>query len=520
MLSFVDCAKRGRPTGGKKDSIPPIIIKSSPENYSTHFDGDEIRIYFDEYIKFKNLNSQLIISPPLKYAPTITPLSTSKYIKIKILDTLRDNTTYSINFGKSIEDNNEGNSFEYFKYVFSTGDYIDSLKLKGTVKDSKKIKLETPVSVMLYEVNEAYHDSILLTEKPMYITTVKDSTDTFELTNIKEGNYRLIALKEDGSDYIFQPEKDKVAFINEFITIPTDSTYQLTLFKEAPEYSISRPKHVTKNHIEFGYEGNADSLKLTLLTKIDTVFNYKKYHDRKKDTIHYWFKPSLEVDTLQFTAINKTQVDTVNVKFRNLFKDSLKISIVGQSFLKLEDSLKVFANTPLVAADSDKIRVMDKDSVIIPAYVILDPRYNNAAIIFDKTEEQTYSVEILPGAFTDFFEKVNDTLNYRGNTKALGDYGNLTITLENAKKYPIIVELVDDKYKEIAQDYLTSKKEVSFNTLTPGKYYIRIVYDDNENGIWDTGNVLKGIQPEKILYYPSLIDIKANWDLIETFNLK
>ena len=204
ILSFTDCAKRGRPTGGLKDSIPPVIIKSSPENYRINFNENEIKIYFDEYIKLKDLNKELIISPPFKNQPNITPLSTSKYIKIKITDTLKENTTYSFNFGKSIVDNNEENAFKYFKYIFSTGDFIDSLSLKGNIKDALLLNPESPTTVMLYEVNETFKDSIIYLEKPTYITTTQDSTQTFELTNLKEGKYLLIALKEKNNDYIFR----------------------------------------------------------------------------------------------------------------------------------------------------------------------------------------------------------------------------------------------------------------------------------------------------------------------------
>ncbi len=256
ILSFTDCAKRGNPSGGKKDSIPPVIVKSSPENYSINFNKKEIRIYFDEYIKLKNLSKELIISPPLKYQPVITPLSTSKYIKIKILDTLKENTTYSFNFGKSIVDNNEENAFKYFKYIFSTGDFSDSLNLKGCINDALLLKPDSHTTVMLYEVNEAFHDSIIYFEKPTYITTTQDSTHTFELTNLKEGKYLLIALNEKTNDYIFQPRNDKIGFVKERIIIPTDSLYPLTIFKEVPEYFISKPKHESKNHIIFGFQGD------------------------------------------------------------------------------------------------------------------------------------------------------------------------------------------------------------------------------------------------------------------------
>lgn len=519
LLSFVDCAKRGNPSGGLKDSIPPVIVKSSPENYTINFKENEIRIYFNEYIKLKDLSKELIISPPLKYTPVITPLNTSKYIKIKILDTLKENTTYSFNFGNSIVDNNEENVFKYFKYIFSTGDFIDSLKLSGSIKDAKLIAPDSQTTVMLYEVNENFNDSIIFLEKPTYITTTQDSTQTFELTNIKEGNYLLIALKEINNDYIFQPKNDKIGFVKEYVTIPTDSFYKLTLFKENPEYSIARPKHISKNHILFGFQGNADNLYIGELSMKPEDFTKKTYRDLKTDTLHYWFKPATDKDTLLFLAINDHIIDTLIVRMRDLYQDSLKISAINSGSLRLKDTLKIKANTPLVSLDSEKIKVIDKDSVTVSVTSKIDYKYNLAEIIFNKTENQSYSIQLLPGAITDFFENTSDTLNYRVTTKEISDYGTLNITLSNVRKFPLIVQLVTSKFDVVFEEYLIINKPVFFEYISPQSYYIRIIYDENENGIWDTGNFLEGIQPEKIIYYPSLLDIRANWSLNETFIL-
>ena len=326
ILSFVDCAKKGSPSGGPRDTIPPVIVRSSPENYTTNFTGDEIEIRFDEYIKLKEVNKELIISPPMTFAPIITPLSTSKTLRIKILDTLKPNTTYSFNFGNSIVDNNEENRFEYYKYIFSTGSYIDSLKLSGRVKDAEFIAPEIPTTVMLYEVNETFTDSIIYSEKPTYITVTKDSTGVFELTNLKEGKYLLLALKEKNNDYIFQPQNDKIGFEKEFVTIPTDSTYTLTLFKETPDYKIARPSQIGKNHIVFGYEGRADSLAIEMLSEAPEDFDYRIFKDEKKDTLHYWFRPAIAADSLNFKISNGTIVDTATVRMRELYTDSLNIS--------------------------------------------------------------------------------------------------------------------------------------------------------------------------------------------------
>ena len=167
----MSCANRGSPTGGIKDIIPPQILRTIPENYSVNFDAKEIRIYFNEYVKFKDLNKQLIISPPMENTPEITPLGLpQKYVSVKILDTLKPNTTYAINFGTSIVDNNEGNPLSYFRYVFSTGNVIDSLSLKGYVKDALERKADDFVSVVLYEIDSAYTDSVVFKSKPRYVT--------------------------------------------------------------------------------------------------------------------------------------------------------------------------------------------------------------------------------------------------------------------------------------------------------------------------------------------------------------
>ncbi len=520
LLSFADCAKKGTPSGGDLDSIPPILVRSNPENYNTNFSGNEIRIYFDEYIKLKNLQQELIISPPLKYNPIITPLSSSKTLRIKILDTLKENTTYSFNFGNSIVDNNEENPFSYFKYVFSTGSYIDSLKLSGNVRDAKLLTPEIPTTVMLYEVNEAFTDSTVFLEKPTYITVTKDSTGTFELTNLKEGNYMLLALKEKTNDYIFQPNNDKIGFLPETVSLPTDSTFTLTLFKEEPLFATSRPSQISKQHILFGFQGSADSLKIDLLSEAPEDFEAITYRDIVKDTLHYWFKPKIETDSLIFKVTNYQQTDTLTVRMRDLPVDSLSLSAINPGPQRLLDSLKIKSITPMFSFDEEKINILSKDSVNIPAKGRLNLKYNLAEISFPKTEDQTYAIEILPGGITDFYGKTNDTLRYTVSTRMASDYGTLSLTLANVEKFPLIVQLVSKKFEVAMEKYLLQNEEIFFDEITPGQYFIRIIYDENENNIWDTGNFLERRPPEEIIYYPSQLDVRANWSLRETFTLK
>ena len=170
LLLLYSCAKRSTPEGGEKDEIPPKVLSSKPENSSIDFDEKKIRITFDEYIKLEKLNSQLVVSPPIdKSNYSIFPQGgASKHIDIEINEPLSDSTTFVFNFGESIKDNNEGNLLPFYKYVFSTGSYVDSLELKGNIYDSYERKQEGYITAMLYPKNESFNDSTVYKEKPLY----------------------------------------------------------------------------------------------------------------------------------------------------------------------------------------------------------------------------------------------------------------------------------------------------------------------------------------------------------------
>ena len=520
LLSFTDCAKKGRPSGGLRDTIAPVILRSAPENFTTNFKNNEIRITFDEFIKLKDISKELIISPPLKYPPVITPLSVSKVLKIKILDTLKDNTTYSFNFGNSILDNNEGNLFPNYKYVFSTGSYIDSLTLKGTAVDALLPKTDFPTTVALYQVDQSYKDSLVFLEKPTYITTTLDETNNFELSNLKQGTYQLIALKEQTRNYTFQPKTDKIGFYKDLITIPTDSLFELRLFKEVPDFKPTRPKLESSNRISFGYQGKTDNYQITLLTQMEDDFQYQVLKQPGRDTLNFWFKPKVTKDSLVFVTKNKLQIDTTTVRFRELYSDSLRLTAINDRLISLGDTLKLKANTPLVAINSEKISVVTKDSLAIDFVAQINTKENAAQIVFDKQEEQLYSITLRNGALTDYLSNTNDSIVYRQQVKPIADFASLNLTLDNADEFPLLIELIDEKFKVVKQTYLEANAPVFFEHINPGKYFIRLIVDQNKNKVWDPGNFLDKLAPEKVVYYPSIIELRANWSWSETFTLK
>jgi len=519
---LIGCANRGTPTGGDKDTEPPVILKSEPENFSTNFKGDEINIYFDEYVKIKDLRKQLIISPPMDTDPSITPMGgASKYISIKIKDTLEANTTYAFNFGESIVDNNEENPYPYYRYVFSTGDTIDSLSVKGYVEDAIAEEPDTFVTVMLYEVDSTYTDSIVFKEKPRYITNTLDSLTTFSIDNIKEGKYKLFAIKDKNSNFLFDQKDDKIAFKEGFIEVPTDSTFGLKLFKEEPNFKAFKPKQDGDKRILFPYEGDYRTMQIELLGDKPEGFETRITKDKQTDSLYYWYNPKFEVDTVNFIVRNEKSIDTFKHRFRAMEDDSLKIKALVSGTINFDQDFSLEGNIPITKLDKSKISLINKDSVFIDFQVEYDSIYNKYTFPVEKEEGQSYVFTMLPETFEGFYGGViKDTLNYSFRTKMKSEYGNLRVQLRNAK-FPLIVQLVNDTGIVIYERYTTENPVVDFTDIAPRKYALRVIYDINENGKYDTGNYLLGIQPERVSYAPSanVEEVRASFDFIIEFTL-
>ncbi|MBG6186568.1 Ig-like domain-containing protein [Flavobacterium sp. CAN_S2] len=521
LLITVGCAKRGSITGGLKDTIAPVLKMSYPENFSTNFKGNEIKLVFDENIKLKNLNKQLIISPPMKNEPLILPTTASKTITIKIKDTLQPNTTYSFNFGQSIADNNEGNPFNQFKYVFSTGNYIDSLSLGGTVKSAYDKEVESFVSVMLYDVNDTFKDSVVYNETPRYVTNTLDSLKTFRFENLKAGKYLLVAMKDYNSNNKYNPKTDKIGFSKDFITIPNDTLYELELFKETLPFKTFKPTQASGNRLFLGYEGNVNSAaaspKIVLKNNNDILSTIITKFP-KKDSLQVWYKP-IKVDSLNLAVAKDKYETNFNFKIKDQKKDTLKISAIQTGNLKFRERFTLESSTPLIRIENSKISVINNAE----APVVFTSEYDefNQKLYFDfkKEPSENYTFELLPGALTDFFEQTNDTLTYKLKTNSTADCGNLTVTLENVKQFPVIVELTNVKGDVLATEYTENNTTIAFNLIEPAIYTLRAIYDTNKNNEWDSGNYLEKRQAEEVIYFSKEIDVRANWDVNQIFDL-
>ncbi len=514
VMLFFGCAKVGRPTGGAKDETPPISIKAKPDFGTVNFNENKIKIYFNEYVKFKDLNKQLVVSPPLNYPLKITPLGTaSKYISITIKDTLKTNTTYSFNFGNAIQDNSEGNPLEQFKYLFSTGSYLDSLSVSGSVKDAFLQDPLVNISVLLYAVDSSYTDSIIYKKKPNYIANTLEGVD-FSITNIKEGVYQLIALKDVSGNLLFDPQEDAIGFLDQPIKIPTDSTYILTISKEQPEFSVKKVTELSQNHILVAYEGGERPIIESIYDKDKDTISFHSYKEKLTDSLHIWHH-KVDSDTL-YIAINNKGIRSENVvRIRSKIQDSLLVSKNIATTLHLNDTLFIKTNLPISKIDTKQMILLDKDSIPVLFTTQLSTSKTKFSVDYKKGFNQRYELTLLPNAITDYNGMQNDTIKYSFSTKSLEDYGEIIIDVEKETTANLIVALLNEENKLISQKYCVKSQKISFPLLLPDKYKVRIVVDKNNNNKWDSATFMNKEQAELVIYLDKVIDLRANWSVEE-----
>ncbi|MDN6279797.1 MAG: Ig-like domain-containing protein [Psychroflexus sp.] len=520
LMILFSCAQRGRPDGGPEDVDPPEFVGSKPANYSVRYNKNEIKINFDEFVKLENPRQQIIFSPPIEPRPNIMPMSmASKSFTIDLpSDSLQTETTYTINFGMSVQDNNEGNTLPYFKYVFSTGDHLDSLKVDGHVRDAFEREPDENISVLLYRVDSTFADSTVYKTLPTYIAYT-DSVSNFSVENVKEGRYKVIALSDKNNNYLFNPKSDKIDFLEKEIDLPTDEEFELSVFKTELDFKSDRPKQISQMHFEFGYEGKLDSAQINVISEVPADFDYRVYNDIEKDTLHYWYKPYTEKDSLLFEVRNQGYRDTLEIRPKEIEIDSLQLTAQPKGGIGFFEDFTLRANTPIEKIDTTKFAMLTADSIPIDLKIDLDRKFNRVGVQFEKTEKERYALQILPEAITDFYGETNDTLIYKFATKSYSDFGNIDLTIHNIEQYPVIVEMVTDKGKVEQSLYQEQGNLFEFKYINPGKYYFRIIYDENRNGKWDTGKYLDNRKPEKVIYVKKMLKVRAFFDYVETINL-
>ena len=517
------CAKRGSPTGGPVDSIPPVLINASPKINSLNFDSKEIRLTFDEFIKLDNVDEQLIISPPInKSSYEVKPLNgVTKKVFLEFIDSLETETTYSINFGNSIKDNNEGNPLTFFSYTFSTGETIDSLYVRGNISDAFDKETDDYISIHLYRIDSIFNDSIIFNNRPTYISNSLDST-SYQFKNIKEGKYLILALKDIDNNYFFDPFYDKIGFIDSLITLPRDSIINFKLFKEETSLIWDKPHFINSEKIGFGYYGKLDLKNIKIESSLPDSVNYTYTKENEKDTLIFWLSRN-SFDSLNFNLIEKDTTKLVTVKFdraKDTLIDSLSISPKTTSIIHLKETFKLSSNIPLKNIQDSLITIRDIDSVIVPFTTSINDNLDQIDIKFEVSPSDNYRLFILPEAIKDIRGVSNDTLQYNVVSQSLEDYGNVYLDVIRNSNSKFILQMIDSNgdvirvFKNVNQD-----ATYNFNYVRPGKYIFRLIEDANNNDKWDTGNYLKKIKPERVYYFSNELEVRANWDLNETFNL-
>ena len=265
------------------------------------------------------------------------------------------------------------------------------------------------------------------------------------------------------------------------------------------------------------YEGKADKAKITLKNGAEILPSMITKFP-KKDSLQIWFKP-LKVDSLQLAVAKDKYKGDFTFKIKTLKKDSLKISAVQNSILNFRERFTIETATPLTRFDNSKIKLFNKDSVAVDFKTEYDDFNQQLSFDFKKEPSEKYTFSIMPGALTDYLERSNDSLIYKLGTKELADYGNLTVSLQNIKRFPVIVELTNEKGDILATEYSESNTKVEFNLVEPSLFTLRLIYDDNKNKEWDSGSYIEKRQAEEVVYFSKPIDVRANWDVEQVFDV-
>lgn len=532
ILLVASCAQIVAPGGGVKDTTAPKVLKYSPDSAQLGFNSKNIEINFDEYIQLKDLNNQLIISPPLNKTPDIDVKNKTLTIEFDKNEVLKSNTTYCISFGNAVTDVNEGNPIENFKYIFSTGIFIDSLKVKGKVKTAFDHRTEKGILVMLYS---DLNDSIVFKAQPDYFGKTK-ADGTFEINNVKNGKYKIVAIKDANANYKYDGENESIAFSDSLVDAANKKEIELELFQEpAKKVFLKKATHPSYGRFDFIFSQGSDSIRINNLSNdLKGVQEYFEF-SKNKDSLSYWVtnyqKDSIVlqisngnkiIDTLEFKFINKEEA--LKVK-----RNPLKLSVVNspdgnQSFDLNKNLVLTFSNPIKNIAGSDKI-IFKKDTTLIPnkEFDLISAQSERSIIQMIVKNESThniikentkYSLFIPPGTFTDIFDITNDTIQIDLKTREAKYYGSLKLKLNIPEtKNNYIVQLIDEQGIIQRVHQLKKSEEVFYEYLHPKKYKLKIIVDENSNDLWDTGNYLQHTQAEKVVYNSELINVRSNWDL-------
>lgn len=577
---MVRCAHPVAPAGGLKDEDPPIVVSSEPANYSTNFHQNNITVTFNEFVKLDKLQQQLLISPPTNTLPEIR--LRGKSLLIKFLEDLKPETTYSVYFGDAIVDLAENNPLSGFTFVFSTGSILDSMTVTGQVRNAFDLKPAEETFVMLYvDDNDTIPvDSLPYQIRPYYISRT-NKLGFYKFQNLRNEQYKLFALADMNSNFIFDMPGEAIAFADsmiqpEFILPPVidtlaisdslalpviDSLIELSdektskknndslipmtlnskylyLFNEIDSTQKLLRAELTKaGLLTFAFRYPAEEVLVESLNPLPDSFQVIKYYSKNYDSLYWYFSQNV-LDSLTLHITYDTIInDTINLSLipraKSVKKGLKKKEVVsnGLQFIASAKNRKLDLHKQLILAFEEPVvhyQMRDTNRFIN----IKDTLYNQVS--FSKIDSSglqykmdavfegggNYDVSVPDSVFIGFSGKPNDTILISFKVPTLEDYGNLFVDVQIDSAEKVIIQLMNPKELVLAEQFINASGKVVFETLTPGKYKLKVIQDRNHNGRWDSGNYLNKIQPERIQYFTKELEVRANWDIEEEWDLK
>lgn len=540
MWLFTACANIVSPTGGPKDTTPPAVLHISPDDGSVGFTGNRFVIIFDEYIKLDNISQHLLVSPPIDVFPDFR--LRGKTLTVVLQDSLIANATYAFHFGDAIRDITENNALSGFSYYLSTGDFIDSLTLGGSVRNARNQKLDKDIYVMLYPASD--NDSVFAQLKPRYITRL-DASGNFLFRHVAEDLYRLVALSDLNNNSLYDLITEPVAFMSEFVRpilpdtiinrdsashidtiigvhLPETGNNLLMFTAEDSVQGVMNVRTEGKNKITVALKY---PLANPMVRFLDTTFinNYGLRWNKNNDTLIVWLHDHIN-DSLALILSGSDFSDTLQVIFRQpttggrgkqkSFSVSARLNIAKGGKYHPDRVPEIHFDRPLDKFDTANLLLVGNLDTVPLELLSVETLLRMQYVIGNKLiEEVSYSVLIPPGRCTAYDGTVNDSIKIvwvMGKTEDFGAAVIKLISYDSVPK-PWIVMLLDEKGSLVMQKVIGKEGSVLFEPLSPGKYSISAFIDRNNNGRWDTGDYYRKIQPEKVMILDTPIIIKGGW---------
>jgi hypothetical protein len=517
LLLLGACASVVAPTGGKKDETDPKLKEVVPPEQTVNFSSEKVVFTFDEYIQLLDKDKQLVISPIIEPAPTFEVKG--KKLTITFKKKLKDNTTYTINFGNAVADLHESNPLAGFRYVFSTGTYVDTLFVRGNVVFAENLKSEKGILVMLYTSED---DSLPYNNTPAYFART-DESGNFSIKNIAHGPYKIFALKDADNNYKYNQSDEWIAF-DKTPVIGGDSTpVNLRMFKEADK-KIFVKESKTINAYAFSVLMNKPVGVLNI-EPLQTADNIKLTNRSKtNDTLVVWLKDSIS-DTLSYKLSSENNwTDTLTIsKPAKALRGHLKqiISLLSGTNIYPGNDVLLKTTIPVASVNKEKVLLMRDSTASQPFEMTFSDSASTTITIKAATAEKNdWKLTLLPGALTDIYGNKNDTVFLNFHTNSYTDYGSIKIKVDGLSGSNYLLQLVDEKDMVISEKNISGNGSYLFEKMLPAKCKVRIINDADGNNVFTTGNYLLKQLPELVYYYKETLTLRANWDIEISWSIK